>query len=72
MSEWISVKDRLPPCGKEILVWNKEHRTYVAFAWECDYTGKTFVTLKSSGCGCCDADVGENYYWMPLPKPPIV
>lgn len=72
MSEWISVKDRLPESGVPVLVTfvgytdNKLHSDGVA-RWEPDlngYNGGWEWTLDFS-----DATV-EITHWMPLPEPP--
>jgi hypothetical protein len=63
--EWISVKDRLPQHGEEVLIIDNEmnyHMSYFnadttisCYCWDCDEYG-----LRKE-----DVD-----YWMPLPKPP--
>ena len=67
MSEWISVKDRLPETNKEVLVYRGGYigglmnvYTYVGNdTWEDDY-----------GFWSRTDDDGITY-WMPLPEPPI-
>ena len=56
MSEWISVKDRLPDMGVPVLVWDKDGfayvDTYVKWGWA--------IALAEN----------EVTHWMPLPEPP--
>lgn len=57
MSEWISVKDRLPePEVKEVLVWDKEESSVCP----CNSFGgwKRLLSFKYIS------------HWMPLPEPP--
>ena len=63
--KWISVKDRLPECGIEVLVWRKG--TDVG----CDYL--TTHGEDAFGNDILKWDVFEDEkftHWMPLPEPP--
>ena len=53
---WISVKDRLPEEGKEVLVWNDESFCY--------------VDEIKNGKWRIPGDYSGNTHWMPLPEPP--
>jgi hypothetical protein len=54
MSEWISVKDRLPEHGSTCLIVTTKKEEGISIAWfEKAYWSKWDVT-----------------HWMPLPKPP--
>lgn len=72
MSEWISVKDRLPelrddqyPSKDVLVVVNDEHKSmYVAY-----YTTYGEWEVQETGCGCCSKDIKPTH-WMSLPKPP--
>lgn len=59
MSEWISVKDRLPTVGDEVLACFKGQFSWVMF---------TAVSTHHHGL------VADGYasatHWMPLPEPP--
>lgn len=65
MSEWISVKDRLPEKGKLVLIWtgNDDRRPAIFLAY-----------LDDDGQEWVDGDyyTGAEYvtYWQPLPEPP--
>lgn len=81
MSEWISVKDRLPADGQKVLV----------LIWDSDVFPATYLRVKQ-GTGhawipevdCIDSasDLGGRasvnnpafsgyiHHWMPLPEPP--
>ena len=70
MSEWISVKDRLPeliPCNagtaysEVVIVWTSGRKAMAAV-----FSGDSFI---------CAADYWEAWdeevtHWMPLPEPP--
>ena len=55
MSEWISVKDRMPPMYENVLVYDPTDRII-----DTDHTkdGDTFYYFE------------DATYWMPLPEPP--
>lgn len=72
MSNWISVKDILPDCYEEVLIWPVfdsygDRRT----AW---------VTLAGDWCyHLCTENLGGDYvidseitHWQPLPEPPVI
>jgi hypothetical protein len=64
MSEWISVKDRLPKHAVSVLGYNPD--------FEDEKIRKVFLTSRgffdAFECGC---GVEENItHWMPLPEPP--
>lgn len=56
MSEWISVKDRLPEIGERVLIYSRQ--TLEAIRYE----GKKFNRFGVS--------VDDATHWMPLPAPP--
>ncbi|MBR4347269.1 MAG: DUF551 domain-containing protein [Oscillospiraceae bacterium] len=72
MSEWISVKDRLPESSKEVLVWyeyfryGEFNRLYQTFG-----IGERFENYNS---WMIDHSTGWHKLrviaWMPLPEPP--
>lgn len=77
MSEWISVKDRLPslqapdekgisrPSDDVLIVLDDEFNSmYVGY-----YTKSGIWNVQETGCGCCSGDVCPTH-WMPLPEPP--
>jgi hypothetical protein len=77
MSEWISVKDRLPEEGQQVDIWyrGKRHASYELIV---DYGGKkgnTFFDPVAGGTSCIriqgdvHCDEGATH-WMPLPEPP--
>jgi len=78
MSEWISVKDRLPEKDKEVLIFCKE--TYYNFGGNGLYIGyylgeKKYPPYWKIKCECsgyeCDCDYPITLYWAELPKPPV-
>lgn len=68
VNQWISVKDRLPEPGKEVLVWYR-------YTWGAGFTSyrfgisKWYSNIKRWYEGCLPKDI-EVLYWQPLPEPP--
>lgn len=56
MSEWISVEDRLPSPGIDVLVWI-EQPCIASIDDEGDFRDHDYYTIVPS-------------HWMPLPEPP--
>lgn len=68
MSEWVSVKDRLPEKMADVLMYFREGNMTVGF-W---YDGDEHITFWSSytdGGYYTDCD-SEPTHWMPLSEPP--
>ena len=64
VSQWISVKDRLPPEMDKVLVASKPKETYyIDFAW---WTGHGWYR------GYRKSSYKNVTHWMPLPEPPEV
>lgn len=86
MSEWISVKDRLPEVEDDVLVRVREIETYgrhnerkKTYNWFFVgyYDGTEWLTVYCHGCEYLykvnESDprcVHEVTHWMPLPEPP--
>lgn len=73
--KWISVKDKLPFIGQMVLSTEKcelEKEYFIALTcYEFDKKKEKNVwNYFSSGCGCCDTDMKNVEYWMPLPEVP--
>lgn len=68
MAEWISVKDRLPGDGQEVIAAVR------SFNGGLLINGKTVVTRFTEKFGFDFFPTRENAflvdYWMPLPEPP--
>lgn len=62
MSEWISVKDRLPEPYVAVLVWEKDDTKEGGFAYVDRHDGEVWK-IGSLGNGAVT-------HWMPLPEPP--
>ena len=66
MSEWISVKDRLPESQADVLVvafWHERWQTMMG--WHSDM-GKKWRVITPHG----EREPGGVTHWMPLPDPP--
>ena len=62
--EWISVKDRLPLEGQEVLVLNSKGVNLAEY-----WPEKNEWTDSNYGC-CGNEHLGKVTHWMPLPKQP--
>jgi hypothetical protein len=62
MSEWISVKDRLPENGQRVLCYNK-------YMYVKDYDC-VFYDGDFNWTGSRIGQIEGVTHWMPLPKPP--
>jgi Protein of unknown function (DUF551) len=64
MSEWISVKDRLPETGDDVLVWldhGCELASYlIPYGWQSEFIN----WLEWAACRV------NITHWMPLPEAP--
>lgn len=63
MSEWISVKDRLPDVAESVIVATDASDVWVA--WVSCIENDPYPTWHSA-----DEITGTITYWMPLPEPP--
>ena len=63
VQEWISVTERLPEKGEEVLVFNTRE-DWIGFAWM--RPDETWTALGFD----FPFDLGEVTHWMPLPQPP--
>lgn len=71
--EWISVEDRLPPNGDDVLAYVKYDEfpitaRYINKRWKLGYSAMEYI---ESDCGH-DSVLHKEYvtHWMPLPNPP--
>lgn len=74
-TEWISVKDKLPRQGKEVLVRWKEYkgnyRTVIGKKWNEPQYPETPWHFSYYDCdGNNMLDHSQVTHWMPLPEPP--
>ena len=61
VQEWISVNDRLPKEGENVLVF-RDNGFAVSEIYMTDYEGKPMWNYTGLG--------GDPTHWMPLPQPP--
>jgi hypothetical protein len=74
MTEWISVKDRLPEGDGFVLIHYSKEYTDKDPNWVwCDGTSRTYVAVLWEG-DWWDCDklnvICDPTHWMPLPQPP--
>jgi hypothetical protein len=64
MSEWISVKDQMPPRNESVLVWDGEVVCESAWVYFVDPKNKEYIY---------DAiwDIPGVTHWLPMIKPPL-
>lgn len=67
MIEWISVKDRLPAEGENVLAYDTQ-RIYICYRAKEEEYNEHWVICEEN-C-CCTGCTGAITNWMPLPKPP--
>lgn len=65
MNEWISVKDRLPECGVNVLVTDGIHQMVT---W-CEFVDGTFQWVDNF-IEYVNVRFKPVTHWMPLPEPP--
>lgn len=77
MNEWISVKDRLPENGQDVLVYHADdfHITVGDFErdnvrYYIEEDGSKFYTNSGWDTEIPWAQKGCVTHWMPLPNPP--
>jgi hypothetical protein len=68
MTEWISVKDRLPEFDKLILCHDTQ-KTYIAFRHKENEYNEHWQICENSCC-LCNGCTGAITHWMPLPESP--
>lgn len=76
MSEWISVKERLPPTGVRVLAWVRDchgKSEPSVLAYTVPYTSKHFTPPAFwDGDGPMSWTEDDVTHWMPLPDPPAI
>ena len=74
MSDWISVKDRLPPDETPVLIWfNTEFIKVGELRWDTPGFEDTYKACRYWDDPYDDGKLWEWYdvtHWMPLPSPP--
>jgi len=66
MTEWISVKDKLPQTGQIVVAWLQAHNEPCCVRFEKDYIWLELVEVDREDCFRVD----RVTHWMPLPEPP--
>lgn len=69
MSEWISVKDRMPEDGIFVLVCNDDGHMMIA-KWESEVVRWEYKYMNYDWDVWDEEEQGPICYWMPLPEPP--
>ena len=71
MTDWISVKDRLPPVNQNILFYNGKKEVRYGFYRPEPSPVDNWATPDSIWINDLSYnEIGTASYWMPLPKPP--
>ena len=71
MSEWISVKDRLPPLRENVLFYNGKREIRFGFFSPDPPPVDNWATESSIWVNDLSYDeIGTATHWMPLPAPP--
>ena len=68
ISQWISVKDRLPEPEKDVLVWYRY--TWGAGFTSCRFGISKWYSNRKRWYEGCLLKGFEVLYWQPLPEPP--
>lgn len=69
MSEWISVEERLPPNGEDVLCWYEYFR-YGSYNCMFETYGIGYQYNGHWGGEVANGTRARVIAWMPLPKPP--
>lgn len=67
---WVSVGERLPELGVNVLVIGREGVFEARLAAWGDSRRWEPLILDCHGCGCCGGGEPNVTHWMPLPAPP--
>lgn len=70
-SQWISVKEALPPYDEEVLVIDKGHLNFEWGDAVCYFNHRSDdEEVKTYKNGFCDlyGEAGEVVYWLPIPQ----
>jgi len=85
MSEWISVKDELPPLSTSVLCWVKNHCQFISvvlsreltthdglYSWVATFAFKHNIEGMEGYKEPIFPSVDQSMitHWMPLPEPP--
>lgn len=66
MSEWISVKDRMPKPYADVLVYGTTH----TYGREHTFMRQSYYCGDDDGYFFCEDTDTSVSHWMPLPEPP--
>ena len=70
MTEWISVKDKLPEDRDWVLVWHTAYKTPKKAKYKDDF-GFSLPIFILDGANSLELE-GEVTHWMPLPNAPYI
>lgn len=62
---WISVSERLPEEGVRVLAFDGKNY-FVAMRWKTEEQ----EFFQSTICSCCNSEIEDPVYWIPLPEDP--
>ena len=66
--QWISVKDRMPVLGEQVLVSDEKFGILLATYKKCE--DELYFDEVGTGCGCCCESLKKITHWMSIPEPP--
>lgn len=67
---WISVKDRLPEDGEEVIAFSEQNVTAAIYDGPESYGGECWTESKLFYCDVTFDHLEHVTHWMPLPDPP--
>jgi hypothetical protein len=75
--EWISVKDKLPEFGQEVMCYQTYPKgsMFTAISWPlhcCKYKVVVYGAFGDGFIDCKNNTVKHVSHWMPLPNPPEI
>ena len=72
MNNWISIKDKLPEVGTEVIVFTPHNNKVTSLARYIRHEGANTYFWDNHYPGSGNCHIQESVtHWMPLPEPPV-